>query len=59
MSQKAMVADNILPFLEEEAKERKIEAGKLYGRGGHSKEELKVTEKIQYPFDKNANEPTA
>ncbi len=58
-SQKAMVSENMLPFLEEEAKERKIEAGKLYGRGGHSKEELKVRQKIAYPIDKDANKSTA
>ncbi len=58
-SQKAMISENMLPFLEEEAKERQIEAGKLYGRGGHSKEELKVRQKIAYPIDKDANKSTA
>ncbi|GBE53916.1 hypothetical protein BMS3Bbin15_00062 [archaeon BMS3Bbin15] len=58
-SQKAMISENMLPFLEEEAKERKRLAGILYGRGGHSKDDRKVTQKIGEPIKGQAGDQTA
>ncbi len=72
-SQKAMVADNILPFLEEEAKERKIASLKQYNNVQNStsvtqkigeredtlKNQEEVTQKIRSPLNKHANESTA
>ena len=65
-SQKAMVSENMLPFLEEEAKERKKRTpgvSKLFDSvtqkfGGQNKELLK-SQKNDYPLNKHANEPTA
>ncbi len=57
-SQKAMVSVNMLPFLEEEAKERERLAGRLYGEK-HPKKEEEGTQKFEYPLDKNANTSTA
>ncbi len=49
-SQKAMISENILPFLEEEAKERKRQAGRLYGEK-HLRKEEEVTEIFPEPLN--------
>ena len=61
MSQKAMVSENMLPFLEEEAKERKIASLKQYNNVQKS---TSVSQKIDYredsmTLDRNANKSTA